>query len=100
MQERNEKAVVNWHRALALRPRQRVASAQRHDAIRVAAKQAVLASAQADKDSVVPQIAAIGQHFSQQQEHEGSRSREAISSKSSGSSGRTVKGLLLLLQWQ
>ena len=72
-QERIEKADANWRRTLPQRQSQRLASAQRHDAIRAAAKQAVLASVQADIDNVVHTDACchIGQHFSQQQGHQG-----------------------------
>ena len=54
-QERNEKADFHWRRTLP--QKQRLASAQRHDAIRAAAKQAVLASVQADLDSGVHKAA-------------------------------------------
>ena len=72
-QERIEKADANWRRTLPQRQSQRLASAQRHDATRAAAKQAVLASVQADIDKVVHTDACchIGQHFSQQQGHQG-----------------------------
>ncbi len=49
----NESVDVNWRSTLPQRQSQRLASAQRHDAIREAAKQAVLATVQADRDSVV-----------------------------------------------
>ena len=72
-QERNAKADANWRRTLPQRQSVRLASAQRHDAIREAAKLAVLASVQADIDSVVHTDACchIRQHFSQQQEQQG-----------------------------
>ena len=49
----NESVDVNWRSTLPQRQSQRLAPAQRHDAIREAAKQAVLATVQADRDSVV-----------------------------------------------
>ena len=60
-------------RTLPQRQSQRLASAQRHDAIREAAKLAVLASVQADIDSVVQTDACchIRQHFSQQHAQQG-----------------------------
>ena len=72
-QGRNGKADANCNRTLAQRQSQRLASAQRHDAIRAAAKQAVLVSVQADIDCVVYKDACchIRQHVSQQQEHQG-----------------------------
>ena len=74
-QERNEKADANWRRTLPQRQSQRLASAQRHDAMREAATLAVLASVQAEIDSVVHTDACchISQHLSQQQEQQGRR---------------------------
>eukprot|EP00891_Asterochloris_glomerata_P004995 jgi/Astpho2/4995/Aster-06726 len=74
-QERIEQADANWRQTLPHRQSQRLASAQRHDASREAAKQAVLASVQADIDSVVHTDACchIRQHLSHEHEHQGRR---------------------------
>ena len=74
-QERIEQADANWRQTLPRRQSQRLASAQRHDASREAAKQAVLASVQAAIDSVVHTDACchIRQHLSHEHEHQGRR---------------------------
>ena len=77
-QERIEQKDANWRQTLPHRQSQRLASAQRHDASREAAKQAVLASVQADIDSVVHTYAFchIRQQFSHEHEHQGRRSHQ------------------------
>ena len=76
-QEHIEQADANWRCTLPEQC-QRLASAQRHDAIREAAKQAVLASVQADMGSLVPKYPCchVRLHFSQEQEHQGRRRQQ------------------------
>ena len=77
-QEHNEKADVNWHRTRPQWQSQRLALTQRHDAIREAAKQAVLASVQANIDNVMHTAACcnIKQHFSRQQDYQGGQPQQ------------------------
>ena len=82
-QEHYEKKDTNWRRTLPQRHSQRLASAQRHDAIRASAKEAVLASVQANIDSVVHTDACchIRQYSSQQQKRQGKQPHQGGSQK-------------------